>query len=94
MALVKLYAVPESVLSTRPIDNGSIYFTTDTNVIYVDLPNGKRALFSNSNSLDLDDLYDYMRDRLLSDPEAVFKGATELEDGAPGLVPFASRIEV
>lgn len=86
MALVKLYSGLNEDLATKPIEEGSIYFVTDTNEIYVDLPNGSRTSFT--NKINLDDLYTYMRDRLFSDPENVFQGATETSDGTAGLVPI------
>ena len=83
MAVAKFLNGTKEQLDEKKLEDGCIYFITDTKEIYVDIPQGNRILFSP----DTDMLYDLMKDRLLSDPSAVFQGATETSDGAAGLVP-------
>lgn len=85
MALIKVYSGSNDALSKKSIEPGSIYFTTDTQEIYVDVPNAGRISFS--DKVDLEELYSYMVNRLLSDSNATFKGATENTLGRAGLVP-------
>lgn len=92
MALVKFLTATKEQLDKKEIDTGCIYFVTDTNELYVDVPELGRISFS-STPVDLDAVYSYTLERLLSDPTAIFQGATETTDGTAGLVPAPKKIE-
>lgn len=85
MALVKFFTGTKERLSEHDITPGCVYVITDTSELYFDTPEGKRI--NVMDSIDYDSMYDYILDRILDDPNAVFKGATETFDGAAGLVP-------
>lgn len=92
MALVKFLTATKEQLDKKEIDIGCIYFVTDTNELYVDMPELGRVSFS-SAPIDLDVIYNYSLEKLLSDPTAIFQGATETTDGTAGLVPAPKKIE-
>lgn len=92
LATVKFLTGTKEQLDKTPIDTGCIYFVTDTNEVYVDIQELGRVSFS-AKALDLDSLYDYLLEKLLSDPSAVFQGATETQDGVAGLVPAPEKLE-
>lgn len=49
MTLAKLYSGTSSELSNKKEEEGSIYFTTDTKEIVVDIPNGSRTSFGKND---------------------------------------------
>lgn len=91
LALVKFLTATKEQLDKKETDTGCIYFVTDTNELYVDIPELGRISFS--TPVDLDAVYSCTLERLLSDPTAIFQGATETADGAAGLVPVPKKIE-
>lgn len=92
MVLAKFFTGTKKQLDEKAFNNGCIYFITDTNEIYVDVPELGRTSFS-SIPLDLDNVYEYLLEKLLSDPSAIFQGATETQDGSAGLVPVPEKLE-
>ena len=92
LALVKFLAGTKEQLDKKAVDAGCIYFVTDTNELYVDVPELGRISFSGVQ-IDLDSMYDFFMNRLLTDPSAIFQGATEIQDGMSGLVPVPEKLE-
>lgn len=45
MTLAKFYKATKDSVDENPQEAGSIYFTTDTQEIIVDIPNGERTSF-------------------------------------------------
>lgn len=85
MAVAKFLSGTKEQLNKKNLEDGCIYFITDTNEIYVDIPNGERLLFS-SNLADFDILYELIKEKFLTDPDAIFQGAGN-GDGTSGLLP-------
>ena len=93
MSTFKVYSGDKSSLDTKQFEEGSVYFITDTQEIYVDIPGKSRQSYggsgeTNSNpEIDKDEIYAYVLKKMLSDPAAIFQGATATADSLPGLVP-------
>lgn len=96
MALANFLWGTSKDIENAPFQEGNIYFLTDTQEIYADIPENLRQSYSgkqgeNSSpelpNIDYDDIYAYVLKKMLSDPAAIFQGATATADSLPGLVP-------
>ena len=92
MSLLQIYSGDKNSLQKKDFEDGSVYFVTDTQEIYADIPGQHRQPFggqSNDNNpeIDKDELYAYILKKMLSDPAAIFQGASPNSDSLPGLVP-------
>ena len=50
MTLAKIYKGPRSVLDDKPVEEGSIYFTTDTQEIFADIPGDTRKSYTEKDT--------------------------------------------
>lgn len=95
MTTFKVYAGTSSELDKKSLEEGSVYFVTDTKEIYADVPGQNRQAYGGKNgdgesgsiTIDYDEIYAYTLKKMLNDPAAIFQGATATADSLPGLVP-------
>lgn len=95
MALANFLWGTSKDIENTPFQDGNVYFLIDTQEIYADIPENVRQSYGGKGennspeppNIDYDEIYAYVLKKMLSDPAAIFQGATATADSLPGLVP-------